>query len=350
MRIVFLSLSVLLSSFGTRALAATASFDSPGRSLTPVLHILKLNAAQTVTPPAAPVRDSMKPIVLAISGLHPDEIGIGLEFRHILALWKWLFPGKKADEEKIKTELEAMHLELNAIQREAGMDKEHGNSIERDILKAVQNRKLNITVEGFDWSRDASDTFGTIKRLAKTLKELEARAQGRPIHLVTHSWGTILAHEALFNIAEEGTPIEIESFITMGSPLVPINLVLRIFGNIDRINERLQSRIIRPKGVARWLNLFSKNDPFAGEIRAADDNIRVDRLVDAYEARLLEHLNGGASRSKVNSDLRALKNGIGWHLSYTSCFKAKFIVLNEEVDWPVFEEQIGTILQIVETN
>ncbi len=350
MRIVSLSLSVLLSSFGTRALAATATFDTPSQGIGRVLETIHIQANQMPTPPSAPANKVLKPIILAISGLHPEEIGIGLEFRHILELWKWVFPGKIADEKKIRAELEQMHLELNEIERESASTQEHENTIENEMRKVVEERKLNIDVEGFDWSRDMGDTFTAIPRLVKRLKELESRAQGRPIHIICHSWGTVIAHSALARIAHEGHPIQVESFVTMGSPLVPVNLMRRIFGQINQIEEVLQARVKRPKGVGRWINLLSQNDPFAGTVNVADDNIRVDRHVDAYEAKLTTHLESGASRWKIWRDRRALRNGIRWHLSYTNSFKAIFAVLQEEIEWPIFRENAGTILLIVETN
>lgn len=335
---LLLFFSVLL----TPALAhcKTAAFHAP---IAPLLETLRQSAADTETPPAGPAADTHKPIVLAISGVHPGEIGRGLEFRHILSLWKWLFPGQEPDQKLIMGELEKLHIELAESAPEA-YPEDHENYVESSMRGAIERHKLDIDLEGFDWSRDPGDTAISTARLVQTLKELHARAGGRPVHLVTHSWGTVLAHEALFKLENAGTPMPIERMITMGSPLVPVVLILRILGNLDRLRERLQSRVFRPDGIAHWVNLYSENDPFSGEIFAADENIRVDGRVDAYEALLLARLAAGAPRAKVNADLKALKSGLKWHLAYTGSFEAKLEVLQEDLSWPIREENLGAML------
>ncbi|PIP84428.1 MAG: hypothetical protein CO113_18475 [Elusimicrobia bacterium CG_4_9_14_3_um_filter_62_55] len=347
-RILFLAGAVFL--LPCAAQAASASFDAPGRPLAATLQTLRESATRPPEPPSVPANTVLRPIVLAISGVHPGELGVGLEFRHLLAMWKWLFPDEEPDEKRLHAELDLLRMEMDALRPDGSVGDPGRNYIEESMREAATRRRLSVDVEGFSWSRDPGDSRDSGNRLRGTLSALGARAQGRPIYLVAHSWGTLLAHDALLQLAREGRPVAIERMVTMGSPLVPVNLVTRVFGRGGSIEEALQKRVAKPMGVARWINLYSIHDPYAGTVSAADKNIRVDSRVDAYEQRLTELLDAGADPAAVGEDLKRLKNPFSWHSSYFGSFQAKLQLLGEDLRWPIFEEHADSILPRAETN
>jgi pimeloyl-ACP methyl ester carboxylesterase len=79
-------------------------------------------------------------------------------------------------------------------------------------------------------------------------------AQGRPITLVAHSLGSVIAFEVLSQLsAKEG--VNLETFITLGSPL-----------GLDEIQDFLQPQGLKvPTLVKHWLNFADPLDPVAAD-------------------------------------------------------------------------------------
>jgi pimeloyl-ACP methyl ester carboxylesterase len=339
-----ITLSVFLFSIAARpGVCAEAVFDKPGLSVSRTLEILR-SGASAPPPAAGPLEERLTPIVLTISGVHPGEIGVGVEFRHLVALWNWVFPGEAPDTEKIRAEQEEMRIELEQVGSEGDLGDPGRNYIDEFVRRVAAERRLRLEVEGFTWTRDPGDSRVTLSRLLETLEGIRARGAGRPVHIIAHSWGSVLSHSALIELERAGKPFPVARFVTMGSPLVPLNLFERIFGSWPSVERALQARVRRPAGVARWVNLYAANDPFAGRVAAADENARIDERVEGYERRLDGALAGGGDPAVIRLDRRRLKSGYGWHAAYFGRFKAGLTSLGETVDWPIASEQLPRIL------
>ncbi|MFI8338895.1 hypothetical protein ACIF8W_02230 [Streptomyces sp. NPDC085639] len=74
----------------------------------------------------------------------------------------------------------------------------------------------------------------------------------RPDVVVAHSLGSVVAYEALHELADE---LEVELLLTLGSPLALPNAIF------DRLAPGpLDGRGVRPPGVRRWVNIADVGD------------------------------------------------------------------------------------------
>ncbi|MFD2451223.1 S8 family serine peptidase [Ideonella paludis] len=79
-------------------------------------------------------------------------------------------------------------------------------------------------------------------------------AKGRPITLVAHSLGSVIAFEALSQLRTEDG-VKLETFITLGSPL-----------GLDEIQDFLQPQGLKvPAVVKHWINFADPLDPVAAD-------------------------------------------------------------------------------------
>lgn len=93
-----------------------------------------------------------------------------------------------------------------------------------------------------------------------------AAESGRPILLIAHSMGSVIAYDALWEMSHDGRDdIEVSLFLTTGSPLGQNYLQRRIFGHD-------QSGVARyPTNILRWINLAA-----AGDMTAIDPILKND--------------------------------------------------------------------------
>ena len=138
-------------------------------------------------------------------------------------------------------------------------------------------------------------TEQAIKQIGLTLEELKRPPQGDRLHLVTHSWGTVVLFDILFasRWEEDGVPIETRQLIenirrgffgvgndlekeygiplasihTMGSPIALFNLINIQGGNsfnltpkLKELLEKLQQKMQKP---LPWKNYAHPGDPIA---------------------------------------------------------------------------------------
>ncbi|QEG41981.1 caspase family protein [Roseimaritima ulvae] len=88
--------------------------------------------------------------------------------------------------------------------------------------------------------------------------------QGQSIELVSHSWGTVVAFEALRELDREGLSGRVHNWFTLGAALA-----------ISFVADRLRPRDGRkPTLVDRWINLDARGDGVGGSLQAT--NLQVD--------------------------------------------------------------------------
>lgn len=90
-------------------------------------------------------------------------------------------------------------------------------------------------------------------------------ASGQCIDVIAHSWGAVVAYEALRQLEDDGLPGRIGNFFTVGAALA-----------ISFIADRLRPRDGRkPTLVDRWINLDATGDIVGGSLQAV--GLSIDR-------------------------------------------------------------------------
>lgn len=326
--------------------AAELCGAGPGPAIDLIVSDIRADAASLsdqAAPAVGPSR-AIPPIVITVSGLEMGDISFGnLTFSQILALWRKLFPEQPPDEKLIRERLALLDEEMRLPA--CSGERRPPNYVETAMREAAQRNGLDIEVVDFPWSRDPDDTVQTVAGFEQKLLALQSSpgARGRPLYIVAHSWGTVLMHEALTRVAERGEAVEVQRFVTLGSPLVPSRIFVWIFKKIQNWESHLQRNVSKPKGVRQWTNLWAGWDPYSNSIETADRNLRVDIPAVPYETRLKALLptpKGKAARK----DLGRLRKSGSWHFSYLLGFKAKLDSLQEELSLNVPETHLADVL------
>jgi hypothetical protein len=119
----------------------------------------------------------------------------------------------------------------------------------------------------------------SIKRLLK-VPLLAASGSQRPVLLLAHSMGSIIAYDSLWELSHEhGNPVDVDQLLTMGSPLGQRFMQKRIRGHDRNGNERY------PQNIHHWTNLTAIGDLTAIDPWLANDFAEMIELglVDAIE-------------------------------------------------------------------
>lgn len=115
---------------------------------------------------------------------------------------------------------------------------------------------------------------------------LEARDAGRPILLIAHSMGSVIAFETLWQLSRANCePLQIDLLLTMGSPLGQRYMQKRIKGR-DAIGA-----VRFPDNIRRWVNLTAVGDLTAIDPTLGDDFSEMVELglVECIEDRELHN-------------------------------------------------------------
>jgi hypothetical protein len=330
-----------------RACAAQAlplDFENGGPGIAQMLSGIKSDLALHPELVAQVPGQALKPVVVTVSGMEEDKLGRVIELGQILRVWHWLFPGQKPpDEEEVGRRLSGICAENPAAA--APQSRKPENYLQLDLEKAAQRNGLDVDVVNFYWSRDPKETGRTVEMFERELLALrdDERTRGRPLYIVAHSWGTVLIHDALLRLDEQGQTIVVRRLVTLGSPLVPRRLFVRLFKDFHDLVDRLQHRVTRPAGVRQWVNLWAQWDPYSEPIALADANIQVDLQAQPYEAKL-KALVPAVGAAAVKSDLKALEDSAQWHESYRRGFRASLRTLGEDVSWDILQQNLPEVL------
>jgi hypothetical protein len=332
---------------------AGAAFDSQGPAIDQILATIKEDAASPASsvPPAGPAR-AVRPIVITVSGLDWHNVGIlGIKVKYLIKIWTELFPGQPHPSEK------------ELIARMSELEPDEADPADEDALRAqeqkaqdylaialrdsAQKNHLDLDVIDFPWSYDPLYTNGAISNFETKLLALrdDPTTCGQPLYIVAHSWGTVLMYEALTRLQRKGQVIEVQRFVTLGSPLVPHKLWTLVFKEISDIEHHLQRRVTKPKGVRKWINLWADHDYFSNSVSAADENIRVDQDAKPFEDELKPLLKSPQHKA-AKHDLSVLHNSRKWHASYWFGFQAALNSLGQTVDWDIPQKDLSLILPV----
>lgn len=320
------------------ALALLLGFSATGAAAAPCFDSAAPCAAEAlpVPEPALPAAAAAgKPVVISIVGVDFAEIGIGkLELAYFKKIIAFFRPGKTPDEELFGAR-------LSAVGEDAAMSEMYkrlpDDYLDARLAGVLPGEKYDIAP--VRWSRDPDESDAAVPLVEKEIKRVfsAAKAQGRPVYLVAHSWGTVLAHTALHRLARSAPEVRVEKLITLGSPLVPGHWWLDIFLNAQVNAGQLQQYVSKPPNVGRWTNLWAKNDYFSNEITAADRNLLEDGFAADLERRVkLAAQEDHSLRPAALRDLFFLKSLKTWHFAYIYDFQIFLRTLKENHERAIF--------------
>lgn len=318
--------------------------------------VLELTAALPVPQPAIkPVleqKNGLDPVVITVPGLKFGEIGWGpLELSHFLRIINIFFPGKLAGSADLPGELENFnaayfaldsaeaYADLAEVSAETPVQRMPDNYLEQKLTEIPGYASHNIVITPFTWSRDPGDTVKTVAELEKKIVATcdAYRKTGRPVYILAHSWGSVLTHEALHNIAVSRPDVTVDKLITAGSPLIPANFVVKLFLKFEIYKQHLDKAVTKPAVVKVWHNIWASRDAYSNSIPAADANYQVDAEVENVEPTLLNLiLHNKLLKKQARKDLFKIRDLKAWHGSYFFDYKAELPSINKHISVSIF--------------
>ncbi|MCM2267747.1 MAG: hypothetical protein NDI60_08265 [Elusimicrobiales bacterium] len=280
-----------------------------------------------------------KPVVISIVGVDFTEVGIGkLELAYFKKIIEHFKPGSRLDEQLFGGRMASV-----------AQDAEQNELYKRMPDDYLDARLAGVLPEGsyeivpVRWSRDPEESAAAVPLVQAEIKKIfaAARAEGRPVYLVAHSWGSVLAHTALHRLAVSSPEVRVDKFITLGSPLVPGSWWMEIFLKLEINAGQLQQYVAKPRNVGYWVNLWARSDYFSNEIKAADKNLLEDGLTVELAARVRKAAAQDHSlRDEALRDLFFLKSLKTWHFAYIFDFRVFLKTLKEYHEHRIFERVI----------
>lgn len=115
------------------------------------------------------------------------------------------------------------------------------------------------------YTKNDDDIAEFTRRLLKVPLELAAAAE-RPILLLAHSMGSVIAYDALWQLSQGSSPqVSVDTLITLGSPLGQRYIQRRLLGASEQGAQRY------PDNIRRWVNISAY-----GELTALDTELKND--------------------------------------------------------------------------
>jgi metacaspase-1 len=164
-----------------------------------------------------------------------------------------LDPGERVNELLIRRELEARLAQQAVVEAQPGARglgrPREWNAVRRQVPRGLWDVITNPGESIGDFAR-----YLASRRLRLAVKEcfkLKLRpliGENVAISVISHSWGTVVAHDALVDLASEAPDLRVANLFTLGSPL----WLVRPF--LDERGGR------RPTSVGFWMNVHARGD------------------------------------------------------------------------------------------
>jgi hypothetical protein len=145
------------------------------------------------------------------------------------------------------------------------------------LIPHLASEKMEMHLS--DLARYCENQQGVADRARELLKlRLRAAAEAeRPILLIAHSMGSVIAYDSLWQLShEDGAQLEIDTWLTLGSPLGQRYLRKRLLGHAESGHKRY------PANVRHWVNLAA-----VGDLTAIDPSL-ANVFGEMLERHLLE--------------------------------------------------------------
>jgi hypothetical protein len=221
-----------------------------------------------------------------------DALGDGARHFDIVG-WTYDFYGEHRD---IALDQPAIDRLLEQPEASAA-DRDEAGSLRRRTIRSIYRAadrlpflipyfaddKLEIHLR--DLRRYVSDEFEIAEAIRRMLKiPLRAAANaGRPILLVGHSLGSVVAYDTLWQLGRERTnEVRIDLFLSLGSPLGQHYIQQRLLGHRSHGRDRY------PGNIRRWVNIAAVGELTAIDMQLADD------FAPMLQHRLLESIDDHA--------------------------------------------------------
>ena len=299
----------------------------------------------------APGKNGMPPVIITVPGLRFDEVGPGiLELSTLKKIWHFFFPGKRDEIGPVIAEdVEKFNQEYFMIQEGEEFPFEDieekiyipDTYLEDNMRELPDFEARGLTVEPFVWSRDPDESDKFVPKLITHISDVVRKYQGtgRPICVMSHSWGTMLSHTALHRMPQLKKKVKVDRWITMGSPLMPGNFIVKIYNKLKVKQEDLEKIVSKPESVSgRWINIWAKHDIISNEIKAADENHQVDLAVAATDKAVVKYAKKHPLQFfSTRADLYRLRTTTKWHAAYMYDYEAYIKCLKKQVEVKIFE-------------
>lgn len=134
------------------------------------------------------------------------------------------------------------------------------------LLHPLADETLEIHLRDLRrYVKNEYDMAEFIRRLLKMPLRAAWKSE-RPILLIAHSMGSIIAYDALWQLSQEsGNNYYIDLLLTMGSPLGQTFIQRRIKGWQEQPDKR------HPRNIKRWVNIAAVGDLTALDMRLQND-------------------------------------------------------------------------------
>jgi hypothetical protein len=193
----------------------------------------------------------------------------------------------------------------------------------QEVTFRYPGRSDDASISVMDFARKSGDWTLEVQR---QIKEAVRANPGRPVVIVSHSWGSVVTKMALCGGSGGGIPIDpidlggvkIEEWVTIGSPLGRANNT-KIFPSLEQLGVEVRDGCPSPKLVKHWANIYDEADPvsvpshnLAGAENipvsgsgywidptgmSAHTGIWVNRLVIKHMSDLCDRLTGGSAKT-----------------------------------------------------
>ena len=148
------------------------------------------------------------------------------------------------------------------------------------LIRHVANERLELHLRDMRrYTRNRNDIAEHIRQMLKMPLRAAVEAR-RPILVIAHSMGSVIAYDSLWQMANnERDHVRVDLLLTMGSPLGQRYIQRRLQGFSEDGERRY------PNNIQRWTNLSAVGDLTAIDLDLADDFSEMVELglVDAVD-------------------------------------------------------------------
>jgi hypothetical protein len=134
------------------------------------------------------------------------------------------------------------------------------------LIPHVANERMDMHLRDLHrYVRNRNDIADHVRQILK-MPLRAAHETGRPICLLAHSMGSVIAYDALWQMShEDDDEAEVDLLATMGSPLGQRYIQKRLLGGAEFGERRY------PRNIRQWVNLTAVGDLTAIDPTLADD-------------------------------------------------------------------------------